>query len=567
MAPFDGSAASSRCEISCNPPLMSSRAPPSKWLARRLQRIRSCSSAEDNRPGWAPELEHAQALQNGTYLDLYADNLLEDFLAQSNAVPVRDRVSCMTYSTMCSGSDICKEALAALSRAFAKAGHDVRFDQKWACEIDPQKRQWLLGLHENKICVFMDARHLSASSDFMAYCETHKQRCLVVPTQALLVGFSCKEFSRANSSSKVQKSNLLKSASSSGSSVETYRSMVAHIEETKPSFIMIENSDALCDGSEKEDSNLNVLLATLSSYGYDSQAMLLNTAAYGLPNRRPRTYIVAVLVENVDMRIKSLDAYFKNFVLMLDRAKRDPPSATDCLLPDNERLVKEQLELRQNKPHVAWEPGSIEIHQKHYATKGLRWGSLRPNSRTQNSAWFATLTARGKDTLVCNMHLYPHEDAFDIGQSIYRVPHSSKFGACDAVVGPALLPGAVVWWASRGRLQIGYEALMFTGFPVAKHLDLIKRFPNDFLMSLAGNAFSGTIVTAIFAVLVAFTPWAQAEPRGAQSEEGEQAVQRQEVASQAATQVQDLRGDGDSAATDPSTAEAMRLLRMLRRSD
>ena len=498
---------------------------------------------------------------------MYADNLLEDFLAQSNAVPVRDRVSCMTYSTMCSGSDICKEALAALSRAFAKAGHDVRFDQKWACEIDPQKRQWLLGLHENKICVFMDARHLSASSDFMAYCETHKQRCLVVPTQALLVGFSCKEFSRANSSSKVQKSNLLKSASSSGSSVETYRSMVAHIEETKPSFIMIENSDALCDGSEKEDSNLNVLLATLSSYGYDSQAMLLNTAAYGLPNRRPRTYIVAVLVENVDMRIKSLDAYFKNFVLMLDRAKRDPPSATDCLLPDNERLVKEQLELRQNKPHVAWEPGSIEIHQKHYATKGLRWGSLRPNSRTQNSAWFATLTARGKDTLVCNMHLYPHEDAFDIGQSIYRVPHSSKFGACDAEVGPALLPGAVVWWASRGRLQIGYEALMFTGFPVAKHLDLIKRFPNDFLMSLAGNAFSGTIVTAIFAVLVAFTPWAQAEPRGAQSEEGEQAVQRQEVASQAATQVQDLRGDGDSAATDPSTAEAMRLLRMLRRSD
>ena len=75
---------------------------------------------------------------------------------------------------------------------------------------------------------------------------------------------SIEELSRANST-HTDKKKLLSQASSSGSSVETYKAMMEHIENSLPSFVMIENSDALCDESEADDSNVNVLLARLGN--------------------------------------------------------------------------------------------------------------------------------------------------------------------------------------------------------------------------------------------------------------------------------------------------------------
>ena len=75
---------------------------------------------------------------------------------------------------------------------------------------------------------------------------------------------SIEELSRANST-QTEKKQLLSQASSSGSSVETYKAMVGHIENSLPSFVVIENSDALCDESEAEDSNVNVVLARLGN--------------------------------------------------------------------------------------------------------------------------------------------------------------------------------------------------------------------------------------------------------------------------------------------------------------
>ena len=486
----------------------------SAWLRRRLQQPPAAASACPARVAdveWHTGPVLATALQEGNFLDLYASSIVSDFLRQPCATYLQqecDQPTTLTYATMCSGSDICSSSLAALSHALKRSNIEVSFSQRWACESDPVKQTWLRRLHRSTdICIFKDAKDMAGSSGHAA-CVTHGHSCPVQGVDCFLVGFSCKEFSRANTSSSASKAHLLKTGVG-GSSVETYKCMMAHIEQYKPRFIIIENSDALCDGSDKEDANVNILMLALADFGYDSQAVILNTPLYGLPNRRPRTYIMAILQHGLSSHVLCLDLYFKNFLLLLGRAQRDPPSALDVLLPPDNEVVAEWLLTRQGKRTAGWESGSIDIHQRHYAAKGLRWGSLQPDTSTQRSTWFGTLTAREKDCLVCSMHMYPEDEAFDISQSIYRVPKSSTLRSRQGVgfvVGPAILPRALVWWRKEARLQLGFESLMLAGFPIARRPDLSRQFSNEQLQNLAGNCFSAMIITAIFACYLAVTP-------------------------------------------------------------
>ena len=233
--------------------------------------------------------------------------------------------------------------------------------------------------------------------------------------------------------------------------------------------------------------------------------MLLNTVDYVLPNSRPRTYIIAVLTTSTKVAIPSFDMYFKTFVKMMTRAKRRPPSVLECLLPDDHELVAAQLKSRQDKPHADWEKGSIKIHQDHYASKGLRWGSLEPTEATAASPWLKTLTAREQDCLICNMHLFPEVGGFDVSQSIYRKYQSLTVHG--VTVSPAMIPKAVLWWVSRARLQIGYESMVLAGFPVARHRGLVDKHGDEVLKDLAGNCFSGTLIVAIFLAFCVLTPW------------------------------------------------------------
>eukprot|EP00974_Lingulodinium_polyedra_P131751 11218988-Lingulodinium_polyedra.AAC.1 len=55
------------------------------------------------------------------------------------AVSAAEMPAILTYCTVCSGSDICKEAFVSVSRATKKVGigKGTKFVQRWACESDP----------------------------------------------------------------------------------------------------------------------------------------------------------------------------------------------------------------------------------------------------------------------------------------------------------------------------------------------------------------------------------------------------------------------------------------------
>ena len=117
-------------------------------------------------------------------------------MKQPAAIGVDRMAKELTYGTMCSGSDICHGALAAVTQAMDKVvGRlDVcTFRQEWACEIDVRKRNFLLDLHNRNICVFEDMRAMCKTVDGSARCATHGSSCKIAKTDCLLVGFSCKD--------------------------------------------------------------------------------------------------------------------------------------------------------------------------------------------------------------------------------------------------------------------------------------------------------------------------------------------------------------------------------------
>lgn len=171
----------------------------SNWLVRRTQengRSKQARVADpDVQASWpAPEVI-AGAIRSGDILDVYASHVLTDFMKQPAAIGIDSMAKQLTYGTMCSGSDICHEALAAVTQAMAALGRfDVGiFRQEWACESDVRKRNFLLDLHNRNICVFEDVRAMSKTVDGCARCATHGSYCKIAKTDCLLVGFSCKD--------------------------------------------------------------------------------------------------------------------------------------------------------------------------------------------------------------------------------------------------------------------------------------------------------------------------------------------------------------------------------------
>ena len=207
--------------------------------------------------------------------------------------------------------------------------------------------------------------------------------------------------------------------------------------------------------------------------------------------------------------IRSFDTFWRNVVRAMNDAKRAPPNAEDSLLPDTHPHVQKVLSSKLGKSPGGWEPGTVDIHQKHYASKGIRFGTLKPDQDTSSSPWHSTLSAREKDVCVFTRAFHPGKHAVDVGQSIYRSVHSSEVRG--AIVGPTSLPGSKVWWFSRCRLQTGLESFAMTGFPIVKYPDLIEKYSDEFLADLAGNAFSGTIIVALVGILTALLPWTDSD--------------------------------------------------------
>ena len=380
---------------------------------------------------------------------------------------------------------------------------------------DKTKRGWCQRVvdvlePDSEACIYDDITKISSGT---AQCQRHGQCCPVeAQIDGLVVGFSCKDASKANPNRGKLAAKLLTGAPSPGKTNDTIASTLELIENKLPEWILLENSDTLDDADHA--AGLELLLSELAGRGYDPMPFLIDGSEYGLPQVRKRMYILAVLRPSRRFKIANYTVLHTRIAELLLHFKVSSPSLLDTLLPNGHPCVDEELALRQTKgPPKLMESSTIDIHRKEFMKAGLRWGAAQASPADQKSPWWKTVHGRQRDILAFNQHTNKTPShsfrlhGVDLGQSIGRAP-TTVLNREGLVISPTILPGSMIWISHSGfhRPVLGVESLMFQGWPIfhprwSEHLDIYRR-DNTTLQSLAGNAFPGTVIIAIMAAFV-----------------------------------------------------------------
>ena len=456
----------------------------------------------------------------------------------------------LTWASACSGSEGAFYVMEALCRAyrFHLGLQEMSMTHAFSCEIHKDKQRWIQAVLEcgplkhdgapsparspgsdddasTSGCLFADIQTLA---DGDAECIIHKKKCPVPGCDIFVVGSSCKDFSKANPKKETHKL-VFQQPSSLGGSAQTYHGFTGYVAARSPGIVLYENVDGLEEQiGASAQSNLDILLATMKSLGYKAQPLRTDAAAFGLPARRRRLYILFVREVNakVQTQARSLTKSFEMFNNMVASCLRSPPCARELLLNCSSNEVWEFLEERKShraaqksqKPSSSW----TEQHMKFAEAQDLRWGQPYPEELKLN-AWFETLTAREQDVLVLSRAQAPDAGFRNVSQSLGR-EHSMSF--CPETkkhLAPTMLPGQLLFveLLKPPRLMLGQEALLFQGFPVCpflalveeKHIDMHeqpskasrrkrstepKKWLTEALMTdLAGNAMALPVLLAI----------------------------------------------------------------------
>ena len=208
----------------------------------------------------------------------------------------------------------------------------------------------------------------------------------------------------------------------------------------------------------------------------------------------------------------SVDQIFQTLRLLVGSAQRQPPCASSIWLSDSHPAVEAELQRRLAHGHRR---GSVsgqgtETHLRKFQSAGVRWGSLSSDDSLA-SLWFPTLLPREQDALRYSLRKEPNFLMRNISQNVTRLPISSIHAETGKHVAPAQLPTQIVWISdgtSPGRLQLGREALIYQGFPIALVPTLVNSSTEALMHDLGGNMMGLPVVLAISMALFASVSWA-----------------------------------------------------------
>ena len=426
----------------------------------------------------------------------------------------------------------------AAEEAMNASGLKVTMKHSFFCEKESNKQQWIKAFHccgdnpDEWPCIFGAMETMQKET---AHCYSHDKQCPIVAVFGVFIGSSCRYFSRRNQKTDHgDKAKLLSAARKAAQnsqatpdhqSAQTYLAFMSYLQRFKPAFWVFENTDAFLDKEEvaqkdkdDNDSNMAVVINDAAERGYDCQPFVTVSDEYGLPQERRRFFIAAMqrVTPYWTLDDPECDRTFKRFSDRMCRVRQTPPGVADILMSEKHPYIVSELARRTEHRAKAgptsdgagssWQQQSSEWCRLHK----LRWGAVDPAELTKNSPWFATLAKSQQEMIVYVQAVHGAECAIDLSQSLAQtrvIPAPLKSIR-------TLLP-ANVWWLSISekkvaRVLTGRESLTCQGWPwQRKDRAVLDKFSDSLMRDLAGNAFPGLVVLAIFDSLLYAAPWAR----------------------------------------------------------
>ena len=405
--------------------------------------------------------------------------------------------------TMCSGADMYLTCLPHLRRALQEAtGNSLCFHHAWSCEIVRKKREWIVD-NFGAERVFTDVMAMTQGGT--VYDDVTGQLREVSPVECIIAGFSCKDASRLNCHHKDRLDAVATGEHSTGGTFRAVLDVVAAQSNTLR-MVILENVPSLADKHKDTGrSNLDLVREAMHVAGFAFIDRVFDPTDLGLPNRRPRSFMLALPVaDEEELRPKeawaqqaanrTLDGMLQGAVQM---------HVDDFLLPEygakemmqdwlGESSVAAPRSSKTARPNRGrpWEDSHRQLWPTapHASDRALYVSSLSGNP------WYEILPDREKDLLLLQYCHYPFPGPTD---GFVSLNHSASLSRVTSVM-PTQLPGAKNWLLARERLQLGVEAICLQG---ADLVDLPACRPgavgNRFLQDLAGNSFN----------LYQFTAW------------------------------------------------------------
>ena len=307
----------------------------------------------------------------------------------------------------------------------------------FSCEKDTRKQDFIRKVVHvlpgcEDACMFSDIGYMGAAR---ADCVTHGRRCPIRKSHMASCGFSCKDFSKANTSFR-QCDNVLESGH--GTSGETFSGMRAFLKTHCPAVMQLENVEKVA----LNETELKYLADALHEAGYVLIYDIIIASEYGFPTTRSRFFGLALrLAAWPDKTETELEMAGKAVFELQRKMRLDPLPMNSFLRSHQDQYVAGEMRRRMKSPDQVQGLTWVKQHQRFCTQMSIPLEQLIPPLDQTSSEFYALLTKREREVLGFNINDWrsrdpPKELGFiDVSQSLNRAPASEP----DLL--PTILPG------------------------------------------------------------------------------------------------------------------------------
>ena len=445
----------------------------------------------------------------------------------------------LNVATACSGTDgplLCWAAITEVLKA--DMGIDISLNHVFSCESMTAKQQFIQRCFPHLKVIYKDALQLPESSAQDVLSRNSSEASVDIDSFA--AGFPCTDCSGLNGSAGTEenRSCVLDSGLRTGSVFHALRSFVMKCRRQSPKSMRLvawENVPGLATppvdkrtGEQTGPSNMVVVVHMMREAGYFIVVFRMSPVHFGVPQNRPRLYVLCVPLEMLTHMSEeaALEFCIRGMNLLVGSQLQE---LGDYLLPHSHAAVRRHYQELRGKNRSAeasdtvddslWQsswgvvpqargrcggakksqPDWPRKHMKVFAKRGLDWAMtpLEPPGGIKDVLpGLYDVTPREFERLhLCGVRSFPASSLqiVEVSQDLGR---SCTVHTEDTRCIGTIFPNARFYATTKARFLLGIEQMHLQSLWFSD--SLMTTCSNNLLKSLSGNAFECSCSTSVF---------------------------------------------------------------------